>query len=124
MFLIISETTKIFSESSSSMCGIECAFLEPVYENMGYLNRSNVLKNVEGCLSISCAEERRRLQFDLTVSCAEERSRLFEPEHRHIAVWLMFVDIETEIMHKLQTAILEKSDLLLDVIDRAAELDW
>ena len=33
-------------------------------------------------------------------------------------------DLETAIMHKLQNAILEKSEVLFTVMQCAAELDW
>ena len=36
----------------------------------------------------------------------------------------IFLDVETQIMHKLQNAILERSEVLFSVMDLAAELDW
>ena len=37
---------------------------------------------------------------------------------------IFFSDVETQIMHKLQNAILERSQVLFSVMDLAAELDW
>lgn len=36
----------------------------------------------------------------------------------------LFTDQETQIMHRLQDAVLEKSQALYSVMEHAAELDW
>ena len=39
-------------------------------------------------------------------------------------MFLIFADIETSIMHKLQNTVLEHTNVLMAVLDYTAELDW